>query len=165
MNNLLRSILLILILLFPFYISSASKTYHTVKYAVWLDPITVTASKIYSSDVILLAKLINAEAIGENYLGKLAVANVVFNRATINNESIKEIIYAPKQFCGVKTKRFKQHPPSECIRASYEILSGKRVLSSNTYYFLNPKTCNKAWKRKLSQKLNCKIGNHNFYDY
>lgn len=123
---------------------------------------TYTVSK---EDVLLLQKIVMAEAEGEPYEGKVAVANVVLNRLRSANfpNSIKGVIYQKYQFSPVANGRLDRvRPNQESIKAVSAALSGVKEVSDDTYYFLS---------LKLAQDLSIhhsrtffkKIGNHSFY--
>ena len=61
------------------------------------------------NDTLLLSKIINGEAIGESKYGKLLVGSVIINRINHGNwpNTIKEVIYQPRQFNGINNNNFK----------------------------------------------------------
>jgi len=120
---------------------------------------------VTAEDVLLLQKIVMAEAEGEPYQGKIAVANVVLNRLRSANfpNTIKKVIYQKHQFSPVANGRFDRVKPNrDCIRAVNEALSGKKAVTDDTYFFLS---------LKLAQDLTIhhtrtyekRIGNHTFY--
>lgn len=116
--------------------------------------------KYSQSDVNLLAHLIESEACGEPYLGKIAVGNVVVNRARVDSKTISSVIYQPNQFSGVKTWRFKSTPSKDSLKAAKEVLEGKNIVS-DAYFFANLKVCKGSFLK--NKKFIKKIGNHWFY--
>lgn len=121
----------------------------------------VYASTRYSqADINLLARLIESEACGESYLGKLAVGSVVINRSHMDHKTLSQIIYQPYQFSGVKTWRFRCAPSRDSLKAAKEVLSGRNVMP-NAYFFVNLKVARPSWSK--TKKLIKRVGNHWFY--
>lgn len=84
-------------------------------------------------EAYLLAAIIQCEAEGEPYEGKIAVGNVVLNRVHSSRfpNTITGVIYAPKQFSPVASGRLAYRLEAgvneECIRAATEVLNGKHI--------------------------------------
>jgi len=113
------------------------------------------------ADVQLLAKLIYAEARGEIYRGKVAVAAVVLNRvddARFPN-TISGVIYQPKQFTCVSNGAINNTPNEECLRAARDALNGVDP-SGGALFFFNAKTTSSSWN--ATRKVITVIGNHTF---
>lgn len=112
-------------------------------------------------DVNLLARLVNAEARGEPYLGQVAVAAVVLNRLKdpAYPKTIPEIIYQPQAFSCVNDGQINLQPQSSAVKAANEALSGVDP-SHGALFFFNPaKTSNRyIWSRPQI----ITIGNHIF---
>lgn len=118
-----------------------------------------------AEELLLLQKIVMAEAEGEPYEGKVAVANVVLNRLRSANfpDTIKSVIYQKYQFSPVGNGRINRVKPSEeTVKAVNAALHGHKAVSDDTYFFLS---------LKLAQDLSVhhsrtfakKIGNHSFY--
>lgn len=82
-------------------------------------------------DFALMAAIIDCEAEGETYEGKLAVGSVVMNRVLSPQfpNTIAGVIYSPGQFAPVTSGRFAAMLASngatqECRNAAYEVLNG-----------------------------------------
>lgn len=113
-------------------------------------------------DAYLLACLVQCEAGGESYEGKLAVANVVLNRLKAGwGSSISDIIYASGQFPpatnGTLDGVISSGPDSDCVNAANAALAGTNNVSGY-YHFC------------ASGAVDCEslgdyviIGNHVFY--
>ncbi len=107
-------------------------------------------------DVALLARLISAEARGEEFDGQLAVGNVVTNRleSGIWGDSISDVIYAEGQFAQPR----KAYTES-CYEAAQEALLGdERAVPEFILFFQRKKAesfCGAPWYAT--------IGAHNFY--
>lgn len=89
-------------------------------------------------EVTLLEQLVEAEAGAEPYEGKIAVANVVFNR--IHNKeypnTITGVIYQKNQFEPVvKGTIYNMKPSSDSIKAVKEAIYGKRAVDSDIMNF------------------------------
>lgn len=129
------------------------------------ESITVSrgdAVNVSGSDVDVLASLIQAEAGGEPYLGKVAVGAVCVNRLKTGRygSDIKNVIYAPNQFCTVRLGMLKQvSQASQSYKAAQEALGGADP-SNGALYFYNPKTASSSWSK--SRPVTAVIGNHTF---
>lgn len=109
----------------------------------------------------LLAQLVESEATGEPYAGKVAVAEVVLNRVKDGGfpNSIEGVIYQSGQFQVVSNGRINMTPTQESINASNEALAG----SNYTYgalYFYNSATATDRWQDSL--RTTTVIGSHTF---
>lgn len=109
------------------------------------------------SDAYLLGAIIQCEAEGESYEGKLAVGSVVLNRVKSSYfpNSISGVIYQSGQFSPVASGRLAYRLEtgvnSTCLQAAQEVLNGNITLSS--LYF---RTNNGYVQGTV-------IGNHVFY--
>lgn len=119
-----------------------------------------------SDDILMLARLIYAEARGEPYLGKLGVGQVVRNRMQYTSRSLRAVIYRKGQFDGINTRAFYQTPSEECILAAIEILENNiSVFGDRVLYFLNPKvSTDVGFMTRIAPYFVVKIGRHNFYE-
>ena len=83
-----------------------------------------------TDEILLLAALIQCEAGGECYEGKVAVGAVVMNRVRSSKypNSISEVIYSPKQFTPAGNGKVAQvlanGPKESCIQAAQEAVNG-----------------------------------------
>lgn len=113
------------------------------------------------NEVALLARLIQSEALGEPYKGKVAVGAVVINRMNKANKSMKQIIYAKNQFSGVGSNLFNRNPSNECVQAAKEALDGHDPVNG-ARYFINKNICGTpSWIKNLTYVK--RIENHWFY--
>ena len=136
------------------------KLYTTGKRTKW-------ASEVYNEDeVYWLARIINAEAGSEPFLGKMAVGNVVLNRvrSSLYPNTIYGVIFDRKhglQFSPVGNGTIYNTPNAESIIAAKICLEGYSV-SNTALYFLNPRIATSFWIVN-----NCtyefSIGRHDFY--
>lgn len=114
-----------------------------------------------SSDITLLARLIDAEARGESYQGKVAVGAVVVNRVRDDRfpSTIRGVIYEPGQFY---TEGIPLHlkPSADSLRAAEAAIRGEDP-TNGALFFYNPKTAVLGpWWSTRSQLV--QIGNHLF---
>lgn len=113
------------------------------------------------TDVYLLARCVYAEARGESYVGKVAVAAIIINRVASPNfpNSISEVIYQPGAFDSVSDGQINLSPDEECIRAANDAFSGWDPTNGCLYYY-NPATATNKWM--LSKPILFVAGNHSF---
>ncbi len=108
-------------------------------------------------EVAMLGALIECEAGGESYEGKLAVGSVVMNRirSSYFPNTLVEVIYQKGQFTPVTSGRFatvlSRGANASCIQAAREVLGGNITL--NSLYF----------RRNTGTIQGIVIGNHVFY--
>ncbi|MFN2340329.1 MAG: cell wall hydrolase [Halanaerobium sp.] len=119
--------------------------------------------KDFSADEMeILASIINAEARGESYKGKVAVGAVIINRVYHPSfpNSIKEVVYQSGQFTPVENGMIDLNPDSEAFKASYDAVKGDDP-SQGSLYFYNPKKSrNPEFFAKREEIIT--IGNHVF---
>lgn len=110
-----------------------------------------------NSEQALLAALIQCEAGGESYEGKLAVGSVVINRVRSSHfpNSIAGVIYQSGQFSPVASGRFAtvlaEGADASCVQAASEVLGGR--ITVDCLYF----------RRNTGDIEGIVIGNHVFY--
>lgn len=110
-----------------------------------------------ASDQALLAALIQCEAGGESYEGKLAVGSVVINRVRSSYfpDTIAGVIYQSGQFSPVASGRFAtvlaEGADESCMQAANEVLGGR--ITVDCLYF----------RRNTGTIDGIVIGNHVFY--
>lgn len=120
---------------------------------------------VSEEDLLLLQKIVMAEAEGEPYQGKVAVANVVLNRLRSANfpDTIYEVIYQKSQFSPVANGRLKRVKPNEdSIKAVNAALSGVKEVTDDTYFFLSLQLAQDLTVHH-SRTYAKTIGNHTFY--
>lgn len=90
----------------------------------------ITALARNSSDLQIMAAIIECEAGAEPYVGKIAVGSVVMNRVRSNKfpNTIIEVIHQKNQFTPVKSGRFAivlaRGADATCTQAAQEVLNG-----------------------------------------
>lgn len=114
-----------------------------------------------SGDVQLLARLINGEARGEPYEGKVAVGAVVLNRTTDSRfpKTIAGVIYQPGAFDAVYDGQINLSPDASALNAARDAMNGWDPSYGCVYYY-NPNTATSSWI--WSRPIIIVIGNHNF---
>lgn len=120
---------------------------------------------LVDEELLLLQKIVMAEAEGEPYEGKIAVTNVILNRLRSANfpDTIKEVIYQKSQFSPVHNGRLKRvTADEETIAAVNEALNGRKEVTDDTYYFLSLKLASDLTIAKTKDEAKA-IGNHTFY--
>lgn len=119
-----------------------------------------------SSDLYWMSRIIEAEAGGESYTGKLAVGTVVMNRVASREypNTVYGVIFDRKygvQFTPTANGMIYCTPSSDSVRAAKEVLSGYRV-NRTIQYFVNPSLASDKWFRQNLAYVTT-IGCHAFY--
>lgn len=127
---------------------------------------TGSSTSYSETDLYWMARIIEAEAGGEPYLGKLAVGTVIMNRVASSSypNTVYGVIFDAKhgvQFTPAYNGMIYNTPSSASISAAKEVLTGYRV-SGNIQYFLNPSIASDTWFRNNLTYIRT-IGNHAFY--
>lgn len=124
------------------------------------EPITIPTT--YSDDDLeYIADLVQAEAGGQPYVGKLAVANVVLNRIEFGywGDTVKRVINAGGQFSVVHNGKIYSTPDEETIQAVQAVfIDDVRIFPEDVMYFQASKS--KKWGVR---KYYCRIEGHSFY--
>ena len=112
-----------------------------------------------------LARLVEAEAKGESYEGKVAVATVVLNRLespefpdTVTNV-INEVVGSAYAFSSVQNGEINKPASDDSERAVDEALTRKDRLYDSIYFY-NPEIATDTWI--LTREIVTTIGNHVF---
>lgn len=127
--------------------------------------LVIPNSSISAADKDLMARLVSAEAKGESYAGKVAVATVILNRLSHPNfpNTIRGVIYqidaGHYAFTPVQNGTINQAADEASKKAVNEALAF-RGQGNGSLYFYNPKTASSKWI--LSRKVTVTIGNHRF---
>jgi N-acetylmuramoyl-L-alanine amidase len=114
-----------------------------------------------SSEIDLMARLVRAEATGEPYAGKVAVAYVVLNRVDSSQfpDSITSVINQSGQFSPVSNGQINVSADAESVKAVKDALNDDRS-DSESLFFYNSKTATSRWLD--SRETVTVIGNHTF---
>lgn len=129
------------------------------------ENIVIPYSTISAADKELMARLVHAEAVGEPYAGKVAVATVILNRVRSAEfpNTIRGVIYQISNghyaFTPVQNGQINQPADYSSKRAVNEAIAmmGK---GSGSLFFYNPKTAQSSWM--LTRPVTVTIGNHRF---
>lgn len=111
-----------------------------------------------AGDIDMLAAIIECEAGGESYTGKVAVGNVVMNRVKsgVFPNTVIEVIYQPSQFSPVGSGRFAmvlaRGANAECYQAAQDAMAGAAPVG-NCLFFRTP----------IPGLTGMQIGGHIFY--
>ena len=114
-----------------------------------------------SSDYELLARIISAEARGEEYLGQVAVGAVVLNRIEHPSfpDTLPGVIYQNGAFSCLYDGQFYESIADSAYSAARDALNGVDPSGGAIYYY-NPVTATNKWIR--SRKIIATIGKHVF---
>jgi N-acetylmuramoyl-L-alanine amidase len=127
--------------------------------------IVIPNSPISHSDKALMARLVHAEAAGEPYAGKVAVASVILNR--VNSPKfpntvpgvIYQISYGHYAFTPVANGQINQPADADSIRAVNEAIA-LMGQGNGSLYFYNPATSSNYYD--ASRQVTVRIGHHVF---
>lgn len=122
---------------------------------------TSTQTGITSAERTLLAQLVHAEAQGEPYAGKVAVATVVLNRVDSGQfpNTINGVIYQAGQFSPVSSGTIHNTPTAEEFKAVDEAVAF-RGKGAGSLFFYNPAKAKSTFLE--SRTVTIVIGNHTF---
>ncbi|ASB89871.1 cell wall hydrolase [Bacillus sonorensis] len=117
--------------------------------------------KLTSGEKDLLSRLVHAEAKGESFEGKVAVADVVLNRVEHGGfpDSIKSVIYQKNAFEPVLNGSINKKADRESKKAVEKAVDQHKK-ETDALYFYNPDTASDDWIR--TRKIVKRIGNHVF---
>lgn len=119
------------------------------------------AASYNESESYILARLVNGEARGEPYLGKVAVAAVVLNRVKSSYfpNTISGVIYQAGAFDCVADGQINLTPDADSLRAARDAMNGWDPTGGCLYYY-NPATATSSWI--WTREVRLVIGAHNF---
>lgn len=122
---------------------------------------TPTKGVSNSDDLMLLSRMINAEAKGEPFLGKVAVGAVILNRAEnpAFPKTLSGVLFQPRAFQPVSNGTIWNQPDADSIKAANNALSGWDP-TYGCLYFWNPGTSTSGWI--WNRTVVMRIGNHVF---
>lgn len=129
------------------------------------ENLIIPSSALSAADKELIARLVSAEAKGESYAGKVAVATVVLNRVDNKDfpNTVREVIYQKVSghyaFTPVQNGTINQPADKDSIKAVDEAIAF-RGQGKGSLYFYNPKTAKSKWI--LTRPITVTIGNHRF---
>jgi N-acetylmuramoyl-L-alanine amidase len=122
---------------------------------------SIDARFVNEEEKKLLARLVHAEAEGEPFVGKVAVAEVVLNRVEHDEfpDTIEEVIYQKNAFEPVQNGTINEPANNESIKA-VEVALSEQKHEEELLYFYNPDTATSDWI--FSREVVKTIGNHSF---
>jgi len=129
------------------------------------EKLVLPSAMISESDKDLMAQLVSAEAKGESYAGKVAVATVILNRVDSIKfpNTVKGVIYQQVDghyaFTPVQNGAINKPADAQSKKAVEEALA-YRGQGNGSLYFYNPNTSTSGWI--WSREVTVVIGNHRF---
>jgi N-acetylmuramoyl-L-alanine amidase len=131
-----------------------------------LEKILNKQTNYSQEDLYWLSRIVSAEASGESYEGKLAVANCILNRVKSKDfpDTIKEVIFDTRyavQYEPTMNGEIYKQPSDESVQAAIAALNGNDN-SQGALYFMNARLSTSNWIAK-NRKYAFAIENHNFY--
>lgn len=123
---------------------------------------TTTVSAMSERD--LFARLVMAEAGGEDLIGQIMVANVVLNRvncAYSGSTTITDVIYRPGQFEPVSTGRIWSVSPTASVYEAVDRAMAGEDYSNGALYFVSA-YCDASWFESALTRV-AEHGGHVFY--
>lgn len=121
----------------------------------------VQDTTITNEEKDLLARLVHAEAEGEPFAGKVAVADVVLNRVEHEQfpDTVKDVIFEENAFEPVQNDSIYETADKESQEAVENALENDEM-DKEVVYFYNPETATSNWI--LTREIVKTIGNHAF---
>jgi N-acetylmuramoyl-L-alanine amidase len=120
---------------------------------------------VSDQDKELMARLVSAEAKGEPYEGKVAVAEVIINRVEHDQfpDTVEDVVYervsGTYAFSPVKNGEINKPADEESIEAVEQAIDSIES-GTEAVYFYNPEIATDRWI--LSRHVTETIGNHRF---
>lgn len=139
---------------------AASKPVQREKPVERAKPVPAATNGVTAGEIDLLARLVTAEAKGEPYEGKVAVASVILNRVDSSQfpNSIEGVIYQPGQFSPVSNGTINQPATAEAKQAANAAVNGGRTTTA--LFFYNASIVKQSWLE--SRPTVAVIGSHTF---
>ncbi|RJX18933.1 MAG: LysM peptidoglycan-binding domain-containing protein [Ammonifex sp.] len=128
-------------------------------------PVNAAADMLDEEQLWLMARIINAEARGESFMGKVAVGAVIMNRLhhPAFPNTAREVIFqctnGVYEFTPVADGSFNLEPDHEAFEAARMAVEGVDP-TNGALFFYNPVTAQDEWIRTLP--VITSIGNHVF---
>ena len=117
---------------------------------------------ISRDDIILLARIINGEARGEDFKGKVAVGSVILNRIISNQfpDTIRGVILQKGQFSSLMDGQANYYPGEDELQAARAALLGYDPTLGSIYFYNPDIATNTAWISR--RNFVTRIGGHVF---
>lgn len=118
-------------------------------------------ARVPEADILLLARLITAEAHGQPFEGLVAVGAVVLNRVADPRfpATIRDVIYQPGQFLVVRNGRIDLAPTQVSVEAAVEALRGRDPTGGALFFYNPARSTSTFWKGRPVLAI---IGDHVF---
>lgn len=132
-----------------------------------------TIHSITKEEVTMLERIVEAEASGEDMIGKILIVNVIFNRIQDEEfpDNIKEVIFqkigGEYQFSPISDKRYWEVKVSEKTKEAVQRALSGEDYSEGALYFMarkQSKASNVRWFDKNLDRL-FKHGGHEFFKH
>ena len=141
-----------------------------ILFIILILKLTYDSNKIYAarnplstSDLQLIARVINGEARGEPYEGQVAVGAVILNRISSSSfpNTLAGVIYEKGAFTAVSDGQINVpiDENSTVVKAAQDALNGWDPTNGALYYF-NPNTATSSWIWSREEIVT--IGKHKF---
>ncbi|GHH99431.1 cell wall hydrolase [Neobacillus kokaensis] len=113
------------------------------------------------NNVEMMARVVNGEARGEEYIGQVAVAAVILNRLSTPGfpKSTYDVIFQTNAFTAVNDGQYYLSPTFYSYRAVIDALKGWDPTYGSVYYY-NPTIATDDWI--FTRQTVLRIGNHLF---
>ncbi len=131
-----------------------------------LQAMLAPSDKYNSEDIYWLSRIVEAEARGENYDSRLAVANVVLNRKASGQYpgSVKAVIFDRKhgiQFTPAANGAVYNEPSGLSFLAALDALDGYNNVPG-ALFFMNPRHAQTLWIED-NREMAFTVGTHTYY--
>ncbi len=122
---------------------------------------TIGTGSYNSSDTVLLARVISAEARGEPYIGQVAVGAVILNRIEHPSfpNSLSGVVYEPGAFTCMIDGQINAEVTDSAQQAARDAINGIDPTGGAIYYY-NPSKSSNQWIR--TRPVIATIGEHLF---
>lgn len=113
------------------------------------------------AEIDLIARVVYAEAKGEPFEGKVAVAAVILNRVQHPEfpDTVRGVIFEPRAFCVVANNAIESKASCAAVRATISALNGADP-TNGALFFFNPRNATCRWIR--TRERVAVIGQHVF---
>lgn len=138
--------------------------------SVYLTPsgsfISISDAAYSDKDLFWLSRIINAEARGESFIGKLAVGTVVMNRVASSRypNTVYSVVFDRGQFTPAMTGSVNMAPCEDAVIAARIVLDGYRI-SDDILFFHSIMGYHHLFRDFVETETEMVIGNHYFYTY
>jgi spore germination cell wall hydrolase CwlJ-like protein len=113
--------------------------------------------------VAMLAKLIYHEARNQPKEGQIMVCQVALNRCYWNLSKLQEALFFRNAFTGFERAYANINPSKEQRQTARESIEGKKLISADTKYYMNPKTATSRWMANRCLLIK-RVKDHSFYE-